>query len=123
MFPALELAQFGRDFDALRFSTGQRCRRLAKCEISESEIVQNFDLLADNGICGEERHAVFNRHVQHVVDRFAAERDFQRLAVESRPLAGATRYFDVRHEIKLGGDYAFTLAFLASAALDVEAEP
>ena len=74
------------------------------------------------GSLREERHAFLDRHVQHVVDRLAAQRDFERLAVEARALAGAARHLDVGHEIELRRDRAFALALLAAAALDVEAE-
>src|SRR5207244_2796974 len=57
-----------------------------------------------------------------VVDGFSTHRHVQRLAVEPRSLACAAGHLHVGHEIKLGGDYAFSLALLASAALDVEAE-
>ena len=67
--------------------------------------------------------AFFDRHVQHVVDRLAAQRDLQRLGVEARALAGAAGHLDVGHEVELRGDHALALALLAAAALDVEAEP
>ena len=57
-----------------------------------------------------------------VVDRLAAHRDLERLAVEPRAFAGAARDFDVRHEVELRRDRALALAFLAASALDVEAE-
>src|SRR5439155_10706505 len=56
------------------------------------------------------------------VDRLAAERDLERLAVEPRPLARAARHLDVGHEVELRRDRALPLALLAAAAFDVEAE-
>jgi hypothetical protein len=38
-------------------------------------------------------------------------------------LASATDYLHVRHEVKLGGDYALTLALVAAVAFYVKAEP
>ena len=42
----LQLAQLGRDLDALRLAAGQRRRRLAERQVAEAEIVQDLDLLA-----------------------------------------------------------------------------
>src|SRR5262245_62127880 len=70
----------------------------------------------------KERDALLDRHVQHVVDRLAAQRDLQRLAVETRALADAARDLDVGHEIELRGDDTLALTLFAATALDVEAE-
>src|SRR4029079_12163959 len=82
----------------------------------------HFDLLADGGLPREERDAFLDRHVQDVGDRLAAERHFERLAVEARPLADAAGDLDVGHEVQLSRDGAFSLALFAAPALDVEAE-
>ena len=121
-FDALQLAQLRRDLDALRLAARERRRRLAERQVAQAEVVQHLDLLADRRLAGEERDAFLDRHVQHVVDRLAAHRHLQRLAVEARALARAAGHLDVRHEVELRGDHAFALALLAAAALDVEAE-
>ena len=121
-FDALQLAQLGRDLDALRLAARQRRRRLAERQVAEAEVVQDFDLPGQRRLGREEGDALLHRHVQHVVDRLAADGDLERLAVEARALARAARDLDVRHEVELRRDHAFALALLAAAALDVEAE-
>src|SRR5215510_2757085 len=91
-------------------------------EVAETELVQDVELPMYRRFCLEEGDALLDRHVQHVVDRLAAQRDLQRLAVEARALADAACDLDVGHEIQLRGDHAFTLALLAATAFDVEAE-
>ena len=48
-------------------------------QVAEPEVVQHLDLLADRRLAREERHAFLDRHVQHVVDGLAAQRDLERL--------------------------------------------
>ena len=74
------------------------------------------------GSLAKKRDALFDRHIQHVVDRLAAHRHIQRLAVEARALARAAGHLHIGHEVELRGDHAFALALLAAAALHVEAE-
>lgn len=118
----LQLAQLRRDLDALGFAAGERCGRLPERQITQPKIAQHFDLFAYRRLAGEELHAFLHRHVEHVVDSLSAQRHIQRLAVEPRAFARAAGHFHVGHEVKLRGDHAFSLAFFATAALDVKAE-
>src|ERR1700732_2192190 len=70
----------------------------------------------------EEFQRLLDRHVEHVGDRFAAEQDFQRLAVVALALADVAGDVNVRQEVHLDLDDAVALAGLAAAALDVERE-
>ena len=103
-FERCSVDELGGDLDALRLAARERRRRLAEREVAEPEVGEHLDLAADRRLAGEERHAFFDRHVQHVVDRLAAERDLQRLAVEARALARAARDLDVGHEVELRRD-------------------
>src|SRR5215813_1924412 len=122
MLGSLQLAQFSRDLDALGFTSGESGGGLAERQISQAKIVDYFDLLSDRRLFGKECHAFLDRHVQYIVDRLAAQCDLERLAVEPRTLARATCHFDVRHEVELCGDDAFSLTFFAASTLDVETE-
>ncbi len=66
--------------------------------------------------------AFLDRHVEHVGDRLALERDVERLAVVALALADVAGDVDVRQEVHLDLDDAVALAGLAAAALDVERE-
>src|SRR5262249_39413273 len=117
---ALQFRQLSGDLDALRLAARESRGRLAESEIAEAEIVEHLDLLRDHGVSGEERDALFNRHVEDIGDGLAAERDFECLGVEACTFAHCARHFNIGHEIKLRSDYAFALALLAAAALDVD---
>ena len=71
----------------------------------------------------EKRHRLVHRHVQHVGDVHALVGDVQGLAVVTLAVAGFARHIDRRQEVHLDLHHAVALAFLAAAALDVEAEP
>ena len=60
-FGALQLAEFGRNLDALGFAAGERRGGLAERQVAEAEIVEHLDLLADGGLVGEERRRLLRR--------------------------------------------------------------
>ena len=122
VFGALQLAELGCDLDSLRFAARQRRRRLSQRQIAKAEAIQHVDLPRQRRFGCEKGHALLDRHVQHVVDRLAADGDLERFGVESSALAGAARHLDVRHEVQLGRDDPLALTLFAPAAFDVEAE-
>src|SRR5207237_342043 len=61
--------------------------------------------------------------VEHVGDRFAAEQDFQRLAVVALAVADIALDVDVGQKVHLDLDDAVALAGFAAPALDVERKP
>lgn len=96
---------------------------MPQCQIAQAQIIQHFDLFADGGFVFEKRDAFFDGHIQHVINRLAAQRDFERLGVKARAFARAAGHFDIRHEIKLRRDCAFALTLFAAPAFGVEAKP
>ena len=106
----------------MRFTTGERRRRLTQREVAETEIVQDLDLLADRGVALEEGHPFLDRHGEDVVNGLAAKRDLECLAVEAGAFARAAGHLDVGHEVELRPDHSFALTLLAAPAFDVEAE-
>src|SRR5262249_23321000 len=71
----------------------------------------------------EEAQRVLHRHVENFEDVLSAVTDLERLAVVALPLAYVAGYVYVGEEVHLNLDDAITLTGLATAALDVEAEP
>ena len=64
--PAAHFAQLGREFDALRFASGQNGGGVAQLKITEAQFVQCFQLADDGALIGEESHAFLNRELEHL---------------------------------------------------------
>src|SRR5690606_30188440 len=62
-------------------------------------------------------------HREHVADRFALERNGERLAVEARPAADVAQHLHVGQEAHLDALDALTLATAAAPVARVEREP
>ena len=77
----------------------------------------------DRGDRLEEGARLLDGHVEHLGDRLTLVVDLQGLAVVPGPVADLTRHVDVRKEVHLDLDGAFTLAVLTASPLDVEGEP
>ncbi len=84
--------------------------------------MKHAHLVADAGDGLEEFDRVLDRHVEHVGDRLALELHLQRLAVVALAVADVAGDVDVGQEVHLDLQQAVAGAFLAAAALDVEAE-
>src|SRR2546425_6970263 len=117
-----DLAELGRELDALRLAAGERRRRLAELDVVEPDVVQGLQATADLRDLGEEGQRLLDRHVEHIGDRLALEANLERLAVVARPLARLARDVDVGQEVHLDLDRPVALAGLATTAADVERE-
>ena len=116
------LHQFAGQLDPLGLAARERGRGLAELEIVEPHVVQRLQLVADLGNVFEVVERLLHVHFQHVGDRLAFEADLQRLAIEAMPLANRASDPDVGQKIHLQPVRAVSLARLAAAAGDVEAE-
>src|SRR5437763_377086 len=74
-------------------------------------------------LVGEELARLLARHVEDLRDVLAPEGDVERVAVVSGALAHLARHVHIRKEVHLDLDGAVACARLATATLDVEAEP
>ena len=92
---ALQLRQFGGQFNALGLAARERRGRLAEGQVAEPEIVENGDLAPNGEHPGEELDAFLDRHVEDVGDGLVAEADFQRFAVVARALTDVALDIDV----------------------------
>ena len=117
------LDQLARQLDALGLAAGERGRGLAELDVVEAHVVQGLEHGRDLGDVGEVLERLLNVHVEHVADALALEPDVQGLAVEPLPLADRAGHPDVGQEVHLQAVGAVTLAGLAPAAGNVEAEP
>ena len=119
----LLLDQLAGQLDALGLAAGERGRGLAQLDVVEADVVQGLQHGRDLGHVGEVLERLLNVHVQHVADALALEPDVQGLAVEPLALADRAGDPDVGQEVHLQAVGAVTLAGLAAAAGNVEAEP
>src|SRR5690606_12481295 len=114
--------QLAAELDALRFAAAELRRRLADANVAEADVFQRLQLRQNRRNAAEAHARLADRHVEHVGNRLALVFDLQRLAVVARAVADFTRDVDVRQELHLDLKLALTLAVLAAATFDVEAE-
>ena len=122
VLPGRDLAELGRELDALRLAARERRRRLAELDVVEPDVVQRLQAAADLRDLREELERLLDRHVEHVGDRLALEAHLERLAVVARALARLARHVDVGQEVHLDLDLPVALARLAASAAHVERE-
>ncbi len=122
VLPVLLLTS-SRQLDALGLAAGERGRGLAQLDVVEADVVQGLHHGRDLGHVGEVLERLLNVHVQHIADTLALEPDVQGLAVEPLALADRAGDPDVGQKIHLQAVGTITLAGLAAAAGNIEAEP
>ncbi len=68
----------------------------------------------------EELNGFLNSHLEYLVDIFSMEPYIEDITFVPHPLACVTGQFNVCHELHLNPYDTFSLAFLATASLNVE---
>src|SRR3982751_654162 len=91
-------------------------------DVSQPDVVERLELLADARLVLEEGKGIFDGQLQHIRDALAAEADLERLAVVALPLAHLARHVHVGEEVHLDLHQTVALARLAAATLHVERE-
>src|SRR5687767_1055042 len=109
-------------FNSLRFTAGQRGRRLAQPEIPETDLVQHAQTVRDLRHFAKEVDCFAHRHVEHFVNVLAAISHVENLLLESCALALLANQLDVREKLHLDSHSAVTLANLATPARKIERE-
>jgi hypothetical protein len=89
------LAEFAREFHALRFAARQRRRALAQLDVGEADVHQRFEFAREHGHGLEQLERVFDGHLKHVGDRVALVGDLERLAVVALAVADVAGHVDV----------------------------
>ena len=116
-------AEFGRQFDALRFAAAQGRRRLPEPDVAQADFRQRQAGIINLRHGAEKCHRFIHRHVEHVGDVLAFVIDLQRLAIVTAAIARFARHVNRRQEMHFNFDQPVALAFLATAAFDIETEP
>src|SRR2546429_2777601 len=113
-------AEMRGELQALRFSAGERCRRLSETQVAESNFVQDSEFGNNLWNIDEKRQGLANRQLQYFVNILPVIADFQNAALEARASALFADEFNVRQKLHLHGDRAVTLAGFAAATRHVE---
>ena len=110
------------ELQALRLAARERRQRLAEAHVLEADRGERLDRGEDLVARGEELDRLGDGHLEDVVDRLAADGDFEHFSSESCARALGTGHVDVREELHLDLLVALAAARLAAPALDVERE-
>src|SRR6056297_961670 len=117
------LLQFAGELHPLRFATGEGRRTLPHPNVAESDVYQGGQMPRDRRYCLEETPCLFDGHVKHLGDGLALVVDFKGFPVVPGAMTDLAWHVYVREEVHFDLQRAVAAARLASAALDVEAEP
>src|SRR6185312_2621380 len=112
--------EFGSDFDALRFSAGQRRRALTELQVAETDIAETFETIIDAWNIFEECERFFDSHFKHFKNIFLFVMHFERFFHKALAPANVARHVDRRQEMHFDFNHAVALTGFAASALDVE---
>src|SRR5437773_10656715 len=112
--------ELARELDALRFSAGQRGRRLAEPQVAEPDVLQHSEPARVGGDRREELQRLADRQVEHLGDRSTLVMDLQRIAVVALAPALIADDEHVRKEMHLDAEETVAATGLAATAFDVE---
>src|SRR6266446_5820963 len=121
-FSSLALAEFASEFDALRFTAGERNGRLTKVNVSEANVDQGLQLLFDLRDVFQNLQHVRHGSFQQVGDGVAVVVNRQGFVVVAAAAADFALHVNVGQEVHFDAALAFALTSLAASAGDVERE-
>ena len=114
--------QFRRQFNTLRFSAGQGCRRLSETDITEAHILQRLQFMENARYVAEKFTAFIYGHIKDFRNRLTLVLYFEGLPVISCTVTYFARYVYIGKKVHFDADNAVTAAGFTTAALDIEAE-
>ena len=95
---------------------------MTQLQIAQAELVQDLQFADDRALIREEGNAFLDRELEDFGNVPPAPGHFECLLSVAAAFACRTDHLHVRHERQLRDDRAVSGAFLATAALDIEAE-
>src|SRR4029078_2293985 len=98
-----------REVDSLCFTAGERRRRLAQTQITETDVVQHTQTVRDLRHFTEERDCLAHSHAEHFVYVLAAITNVEDLLFETCAFALFADELDVRAQLHLHPDCARSL--------------
>ena len=118
----LLLAEFARQFDSLRFTTGERRRRLSEVQVLQSDVDKRLQFVSDLGNVLEQLQRFGDVHVEDIGDRGILEFDRQRFTVVTLSATDGASHPDVGEKVHLQTPRAVAIASGTATAIDVETE-
>ena len=95
---------------------------MTEFDVTESDVLDRFDLTKDLRLRLKELHGLIDRHLQDVSDGLTFPPHFEGLTVVTLTAAHFAGYIHIRHEMHLDRLVAVTHTLLASSAFGVERE-
>ena len=117
------LGQLGRQLHPLRLAAAKGCALLAQLEVAQADFRKRRARVANLGERAKKCHRLVHGHVEHVGDVAALVVDLKRLAVVAPAVARLAGHVHRRQKVHFDFQHTSALAFFATPALDVEAEP
>ena len=114
-------AQLRSNFNALRLSPAERCRRLAQSEVAEAHFQQQVQRLCHRDVL-EEFRRIGDAHVENFGDVLALEINFTRRIVKALAAAHFASHLHAGQNVHVDDFHASAFARIATSALHVETE-
>src|ERR1051325_133988 len=89
---------------ALRFRSAQRVQRLTESQIAETNFIENIKRIGKSFLFAdlrEELDRFMNGEIEHVVNRFAFDFDFQHVRLETFSFALGAAHIKIAQELHL----------------------
>ena len=115
-------AEFGGEFDALRFPTAESGAGLAEANVTEPDFGESQADIVNLRDGSEEINGFVDGHVEDVGDVHAFVGDLESFAIVAAAVAGFASHVNRREKVHFNFDEAVALAFFAAATFHVEAE-
>ncbi len=115
-------AQFRSNFNALRFTAAERCRRLAQSEVAEAHLHEQIQRFCNLRNILEEFRCIGNAHVQNFGDVLALEIHFAGCIVKALAAANFASHLNARQNVHVHDFHASAFAGIAASALHVKTE-
>src|SRR3984893_12608935 len=102
---AFDISSFGQmldEFQSLRFAAGKRVQRLAKPQITEPDFVENIERTGEGFLfadLGEELDRFAHGQIEHIMNRFAVQFDFQHVRLEPFAFAFGAADIEIAQEL------------------------
>ena len=120
--PCIASGKFGSELHALALAARKGVAGLAKLDVTESDLLQHFYLVQDNGLIFKELDGLVDGHIEHIGYAFSTVAHFECLAVVTLAAALFAGYIDIGQEVHFDGAVAVAFAAFAAPALDIEGE-
>ena len=118
----LYLRELSDELDALGFAAGECRRRLAQGQVTETDVLHQFQRVKNRRDRREELNGFIDFHLENFTDAFAFPLHFQGLVVKAHRIAYVAVNLHIRQEAHFQGFNALAFTSFTAAALHIEGE-